>query len=242
LLQSAAVIGKTIPVEVLGLLAAARDEELRAMLNRLRAGDFLYEVGPEGQYSFKHALTHEVAYGGISPTERRELHARIVTIIERINPERLGDHVEWLGRHSTKGERWDKALEYVHQAGIKAAEHSAHRQAVAYFEQALEILARQPPGRGMAGAGRHLPVGLRTSPHRLGDLERILEHLREAETLATALDDRRRLGQVFAFMTQYFRMPGEPDRAIEAGEKALDIARWQPNSTLWVVATMSLGA
>jgi len=78
--------------------------------------------------------------------------------------------------------------------------------------------------------------------HALGDLEGILEHLREAERLATALDDQRRLGQVFAFMTQYFRMTGDPDRAIESGEKALDIARWQPNSTLWIVATTFLGS
>jgi tetratricopeptide (TPR) repeat protein len=150
--------------------------------------------------------------------------------------------VEWLALHSTKGELWDKALEYVHQAGIKAAEHSAHRQAVAYFEQALEVLARQPRSREMAERAIDLRLDFRNSLHALGDLEGILEHLREAETLATALDDQRRLGQVFAFMTQYFRMTGEPDRAIESGEKALDIARWQPNSTLWIVATMFLGA
>jgi transcriptional regulator with AAA-type ATPase domain/tetratricopeptide (TPR) repeat protein len=242
LLQSAAVIGKAIPVEVLSSLAEVREEELRLMVNRLRAADFLYEVGSEGQYSFKHALTHEVAYGGISPGERRELHARIVTVIERINPERLSDHVERLALHSTKGELWDKALDYVHRAGIKAAEHSAHRQAVAYFEQALEILARQPRSRVMAERAIDLRLDFRNSLHALGDLERILAHLREAETLATQLDDQRRLGQVFAFMTQYFRLTGDPDRAIESGEKALDIARWQPNSTLWIVATMLLGS
>ena len=150
--------------------------------------------------------------------------------------------MERLALHSTKGELWDKALEYAHQAGIKAAEHSAHRQAVAYFEQALEVLARQPRSREMAERAIDLRLDFRNSLHALGDLERILEHLREAEALATALDDQRRLGQVFAFMTQYFRMTGEPDRAIESGEKALDIARWQPNSTLWIVATMFLGS
>ncbi len=242
LLQSAAVIGKTIPFEVLSVLSGVREEDLRAMLNRLRAADFLYEVGPEGQYTFKHALTHEVAYGGIPPGERRELHARIVAVVERINPERLTDHVERLALHSSKGELWDKALEYVHRAGIKAAEHSAHRQAVAYFEQALEIVGRQPRSRQMAERAIDLRLDFRNSLHALGDLERILEHLREAETLAITLDDRRRLGQVFAFMSQYFRLTGDPDRAIESGEKALDIARWQPNSTLWIVANMFLGS
>src|SRR5258705_3096324 len=94
----------------------------------------------------------------------------------------------------------------------------------------------------MAGRAIYLRLGFRNSLHGLGELERILEHLREAEALATALDDQRRLGQVFAFMTQYFRLTGDPDRAIESGEKALDIARWQPNSTLWIVATTFLGS
>src|SRR6185503_751356 len=88
LLQSAAAIGKTVPVEVLAALAGAREEELRLLLNRLRAAEFLYEVGVDGQYTFKHALTHEVAYGGIPPAERREIHARIVAVIEQINPAR----------------------------------------------------------------------------------------------------------------------------------------------------------
>jgi len=242
LLQSAAAIGKTVPVEVLAALAGAREEELRLLLNRLRAAEFLYEVGVDGQYTFKHALTHEVAYGGIPPAERREIHARIVAVIEQINPERLADHVERLAHHSLRGELWDKALEYAHRAGIKAAEHSAHRQAVACFEQALEILARQPRGREATERAIDLRLDFRNSLHALGDFERILEHLRQAEALATGLDDRRRLGQVFAFMSQYFRLTGEPDRAIESGEKALDIARWQPNSTLWVVANLFLGS
>ena len=242
LLQSAAAIGKTVPLEVLVALAGAREEELRLLLNRLRAAEFLYEVGADGQYTFKHALTHEVAYGGIPPLERRETHARIVAVIEQINPDRLADHVERLAHHSLRGELWDKALDYAHRAGIKAAEHSAHRQAVAYFEQALEILARQPRGRETTERAIDLRLDFRNSLHALGDFERILEYLRQAETLAAGLDDRRRLGQVFAFMSQYFRLTGDPDRAIESGEKALDIARWQPNSTLWVVANLFLGS
>ncbi len=242
LLQCAAAIGKTVPVEVLAALTGVGDDELRLLLNRLRAAEFLHEVGTEGHYTFKHALTHEVAYGGIPPAERREIHARIVAAIERINPERLADHVERLAHHSLRGELWDKALQYVHRAGIKAAEHSAHRQAVAYFEQALEIVARPPRGRESIERAIDLRLDFRKSLHALGDFEGILEHLRQAEALAAGLDDRHRLGQVFAFMSQYFRLTGDPDRAIESGEKALDIARWQPYSTLWTMANLFLGS
>ncbi len=242
LLQWAAAIGKTVPLEVLAALTGMGDDELRPLLNRLRAAEFLHEVGTEGHYTFKHALTHEVAYGGIPPAERREIHARIVAAIERINPERLADHVERLAHHSLRGELWDKALEYVHRAGIKAAEHSAHRQAVAYFEQALEIVARQSRDRESVERAIDLRLDFRKPLHALGDFEGILEHLRQAETLAAGLDDRHRLGQVFAFMSQYFRLTGDPERAIESGEKALEIARRQPHSTLWVMANLFLGS
>ena len=242
LLQSAAVIGKTVMVDVLSVLADLRESELRAVLDRLRAADFLYELDLEGQYSFKHALTHEVAYGSIAAPERRDLHARIVVAIESIHAERLTEHVERLALHSTKGEQWDKAVAYLHLAGIKAAERFSHRQAAVSFEQALEILRRLPRRRETVQRAIDLRLDLRNSLQALGELERILEYLREAETLAASLDDSRRLGQIFALMTQTYRMTGQPDQAIESGEKALDIARWQPNSLLWLVANLYLGA
>ena len=50
----------------------------------LQAGEFLYEARlfPDLEYTFKHALTHEVAYGSLLQERRRALHARIVDAIE----------------------------------------------------------------------------------------------------------------------------------------------------------------
>ncbi|HYB71460.1 MAG TPA: tetratricopeptide repeat protein, partial [Candidatus Bathyarchaeia archaeon] len=108
--------------------------------------------------------------------------------------------------------------------------------------QALEILRRLPRRRETVQRAIDLRLDLRNSLQALGELARILEYLREAETLATSLEDSRRLGQIFALMSQTYRMTGQPDRAIECGEKALDIARWQPNSLLWILANLYLGA
>src|SRR5262249_30072499 len=43
---------------------------------------------PEPEYTFKHALTHEVAYGGLLQERRRTLHARIVTALEALAGDR----------------------------------------------------------------------------------------------------------------------------------------------------------
>jgi len=106
LLQAASVIGKDVP---LALLHAITDQDEGAVGNGLRelqATEFLYETRlfPDAEYTFKHALTHEVTYGSLLQDRRRALHASIVDAIERLKAERLGEHVELLARHAVTGE------------------------------------------------------------------------------------------------------------------------------------------
>ena len=76
LLQSAAVVGKDVPLGLLQAMADRLEEDLRRGLTRLQAAEFLYETAlfPEPEYTFKHALTHEVAYGSFLQERRRALH------------------------------------------------------------------------------------------------------------------------------------------------------------------------
>ncbi len=95
------------------------ERELRQSLARLRAAEFLYETRlfPEVEYTFKHALTHEVTYGGLLRERRRELHARIVHAIEALHRNRLSEQIERLAHHALHGELWEAAVEYARQAG-----------------------------------------------------------------------------------------------------------------------------
>src|SRR5438309_6497526 len=107
------------------------EEELRRGLGHLQAAECLYETSlfPEREYTFKHALTHEVAYGGLLQERRRVLHGRIVETIEGLAGEGLDEQVERLAHHALRGEVWAKALVYCQQAGEKALARSAHREA-----------------------------------------------------------------------------------------------------------------
>ena len=140
LLQSAAVIGKDVPFSLLQAITELSDEELRRGLTHLQAAEFLYETSlfPDLEYTFKHALTHEVAYGSLLHERQRALHARIVEAIETLYPDRLIEQVERLAHHAARGEVWGKAVTYLRQAGAKADARSAHREAASYFEQALD--------------------------------------------------------------------------------------------------------
>jgi len=146
LLQSAAVIGKDVPFVLLQAIEDQSDEELRKALTALQAAEFLYETSlfPDLEYTFKHALTHEVAYGSFLQERRGALHARIVEAIEKLYSDRLTEQVERLAHHALRGELWGKAVEYSHQAGVKSTTRSANREAIPYFEQALEVLGHLP--------------------------------------------------------------------------------------------------
>src|SRR5262249_47252967 len=146
LLQTAAVIGTEVPFALLQAIAEMSEEALYQGLTHLQAAEFLYETSlfPERVYTFKHALTHEVAYGSLLQERRRGLHARIVEALEGLAEDRLTEHVERLGHHALQGEVWAKALAYCRQAGEKAMARSAYREAVGYFEQALSPLQHVP--------------------------------------------------------------------------------------------------
>ena len=65
--------------------------------------------------------------------------------------------------------------------------------------------------------------------------------LREAETLAKAIDDHRRLGRVSLYMTEYFRPMGDSDRAVESGQHALALAESLSDFGTQVVAHVLTG-
>src|SRR5262249_32534274 len=131
LLQTAAVVGTDVPVAVLAAVAGTAADVLTDGLARLQAAELLYETSlvPDAVYTFKHALTHEVAYDSLLHERRRALHARIVGAIETLYPDRLAEHVERLAHHAVQGEVWEKAFVYLRQAGAKAFGRSANRQA-----------------------------------------------------------------------------------------------------------------
>jgi class 3 adenylate cyclase/tetratricopeptide (TPR) repeat protein len=223
LLQTAAVIGTEVPFSLLQTIAELPEEALHRGLAHLQAAEFLYETRlfPEREYTFKHALTHEVAYSSLLQERRRVLHTRIVDAVETLYADRLAEQVERLAHHVLRGEVWDKALTYCRQAGEKALARSAHREAMGYFEQALSALPHLPEQRDTLEQAVDLRLALRTALAPSSDLGRILTRLHEAETLAEALVDPRRLGQVVLFLASHFNQVGAYDQAIAAAQRAL---------------------
>jgi class 3 adenylate cyclase/tetratricopeptide (TPR) repeat protein len=244
LLQSAAVIGKDVPFVLLQGIADLGEDELRRGLEHLQAAEFLYETSlfPDLEYTFKHALTHDVAYGSVLQDRRRELHARVVETIEALYADRLTEQVERLAFHAFRGEAWAKAVRYLRQAGAKAFARSANRENVAYLKQALAALAHLPETRDTLELAIDLRFELRNSLFPLSELDAMLATLRDAERLATALDDSRRLGWVWVLMSQYHWVTGHLKEARSFGERADALAGTLGDPALQAVANYYAGA
>ncbi len=225
-LQTAAVVGTEVPFPLLEAIAELPEEPLRRALLHLQTAEFLYETTlfPELEYTFKHALTHEVAYGSLLQERRRTLHAQIVTALEALAGDRLTEQVERLAHHALRGEVWEKAFPYCRQAGAKAFARSAYREAVADFEQALVALQHLPVNRDVLEEAIDLRLDLRNALAPLWEYGRMLDILREAETVAETLDDQGRFGQVATYLTHAFFAEGDQDRALGYGHRALTIA------------------
>src|SRR5262245_57797496 len=243
LLQYAAVVGRDVPITLLGAIADDDAEPFAARLARLQTAEFLYETepGPDARYTFKHALTHDVAYGALLQEPRRLVHGRILDALEALPAGRFADQTERVAYHAYRSERWDKAVRYCRLVGLRAAARSASREAVASLEQAvtaLNHLERDPDNMAL---GVDVRLDLQSALVPLGDLDRILGCLTEAEQLAEELGDQRRLGRVLAYMAHCLWWSGEPDRAVASGQRALGLARALGDFDLQVITHVRLG-
>jgi tetratricopeptide (TPR) repeat protein len=244
LVQIAAVMGPEVPVPLLHRLAGLPEDALQRGLAHLQAAEFLYETQlfPEPVYAFKHALTREVAYASLLHERRRILHAQIVEALEMLAGDRLDEQVERLAQHAFRGEVWDKAVAYYQQAGAKAHARAAWHEAVTCCEQALTALTHLPEISDRTVLAIDLRRSLGRALELLGEYDRARTHLKEAESLARALDDRARLGRVLVDIVQSRRMQADYANAMAVGQRALAIAAELGDRALQVAATQRLAS
>jgi class 3 adenylate cyclase/tetratricopeptide (TPR) repeat protein len=225
LLQTASVIGKDVPFALLKAITELPEGELRAGLSALQTAEFIHEVSwfPELEYTFDHALTHEVTYSGLVKERRQASHARIVDALERLALGHPMERVERLAQHAVRGAVWSKATTYLRRTGANAVAQSAYPQAVTCFEQALEALGHLPQSVGTMTDEIDLRFDLRNALFALGRLEELFVHLNHANVVAETLGDERRLGWVAAYLSHYFWRVGDHPRSIETGQQGIAI-------------------
>jgi class 3 adenylate cyclase/pimeloyl-ACP methyl ester carboxylesterase len=190
LVQTAAVIGNEISLPLLHAIAELPEEVLHRGLTHLQAAEFLYETSlfPELAYTFKHALTRDVAYGSLLYERRRMLHGRVGIAIEALYPDRLAEYSEMLANHFEQGEVWSEAVHYLLSAAEKAKSQYGYPQAARFCARALEAAGH---AQGLDEEGVHGLALLGDLWSLMGDLERANQSYEQA--LAVTTDPPMRL-------------------------------------------------
>ena len=226
LLQSASVIGKDFALALLGEIADADVDTVQRGLANLQAAEFIYETRlfPDREYTFKHALTHDVAYGGLLAERRQLLHANIVEAIERLQADRLTEHVDRLAYHATRGALWEKAHTFGVQAGRRAAAQSANRAVLEAFQGALAALEYLPETPRTIAENIDLRFELRDAHFVLSEMASILPHLEKAQVLAERIGDRERMALAVLYKSGFHWVRGEHHLAVETSLRGLAAA------------------
>ena len=240
-LQCSAVIGEQVPAGLLEATVDSSPASVRASIERLRAMEFLDDrpLFPEPIYVFRHALTHDVAYGTLLHEARQQLHARVLAALEQGWPDDRPGLPEQRAYHAFAGGVWDRAVQYGREAAARTG--LGAREAIGFLENALAALARLPDGHGE----RELAVDIRHQMCALlipqGEHRRMLAVLREAETLATGLGDDARLVRTLALLCTGHWEVGNTPEALATGARAVSMAERLGDPGLELSAKLSLG-
>ena len=228
LLQTLAVLGREFPLGLVQRVTRKPEDELERMLSRLQAGEFIYEqpAADDVEYTFKHALTQEVAYNSVLLERRRVLHERAGDAIEVLYLARLDDHLAELAHHYGHGASLRKAVHYLGRAGNQALERSAFSEGRILLSRGLEMLKELPDDTQRAREEIDMQTALGFSLFAMGapgGSEREAASVR-AKELSERLGDKAKLIEALTFLSNVRANRAELQPARELAEQAVVLA------------------
>lgn len=139
----AAAIGREFRVDLLRKLTAPGTDTLAQALDLLHASGLIVRVDAH-TCQFRHALIQEAAYQSQTRADRQATHQRLADLLQADYPELTASHPELLARHQAGAGLVRQAIASWTRAGQRAAHASAHREAVAHYRAALQLLMTLP--------------------------------------------------------------------------------------------------
>jgi class 3 adenylate cyclase/tetratricopeptide (TPR) repeat protein len=202
MLQEASVIGRSFLYEILKQVTELKDQCERCLIGLERLDLIRTKaIQPDLEYIFKHALTQEVVYNGLLKKERQEIHERIANVMEHLFQERLSEFYETLAFHFKQGQSIHKAVDYLMKSGEKSLRRYAVEESHQYFQEGFNLLADKPE---RTKEENELLIDLLVKWalvfYYRGDAIGLVNLLLEHESLAVSLDDKERLGMLYAWL------------------------------------------
>ena len=225
-LQIGSVIEREFSFGLLNEVAEMGERDLISCLSALKDSELIYERGifPDSVFVFKHAFTREVVYGSLLSARKKELHNRIGQIIESAYAQRLEEFYEILAQHYLTAENQDKAQHYLKLSGEKSMRNYAAKEAVSYFERALNILEKIGESDEIIRTKIDICILIYQSYSSIGYPEEMLQVLQKGEQLARKLSDQKKLSQFLTYISIYYSGVGKPSLGIKHLEESFQTA------------------
>jgi predicted ATPase len=245
LLQTLAVLGKEFTLRHLKAMVARSNSELERMLADLQLAEFIYEQPSlsDVEFTFKHALTQEVAYYSVLTERRRMLHERAGAAIEELFADRLEECIDQLAYHYGRSANLTKAIEYMQLAGELAVARSSLREAVEKLTGALELLRTLPASQEHTRRELALQMNLGSAFLGLegfGSRERELAYTRASE-LCQEMEDNREIFPVLWNLCQLNIQRGKLQAAREFARQSLALAERVQDVSFIMAAHYNVG-
>ena len=243
LLSRASVIGQTFAHQLLARIVPERREQLLAALNRLCQLGFLQRtrVVPHLEFSFKHALIHDVAYGSLPRALRKNLHSQLAAIL-RSRILQIPNRLALLAQHCLRSEQWAKGFVFGLAAGRDALRRSQHREAVVLLEGAATALGQFPRTERNSVRRAAVSLDLADALFPLGRKQDAEQQLNAAQTAARRSKDGRMLTRTWCSFTLHHWVAGDLDAAHRIGMRALRRAEKDGHEDLRLLMVSRLGA
>ncbi|MEM5318271.1 adenylate/guanylate cyclase domain-containing protein [Paraburkholderia sp. JHI869] len=246
LLQHLAIVGKEFPWSLIRQVVEQSEDELRRLLSRLTAAEFIYErpAFPEVEYTFKHALTQEVAASSLLSEQRSLLHERTARAIEALYAGRLNEHCSELAHHYSLSSNSQKAVDYMHRAGQQAMERSASFDAMRHFQTALALLERLPetPERARQELALRLSLGPALMAARGYAAPDVEATYTRALALCEQIGDSSQLFPAQFGLRTYYSLRANYENSRVLGERLMRVACNAQDPDLLVEAHSALGS
>ena len=246
LLQTLAVIGREFPLPLIRGVTQLADDELERMLAGLQMGEFIYEQPaiPDVEYTFKHALTQEVAYNSVLTERRKLLHGQTGAALEALHSGHLEDHLGELAHHYSRSGNTAKAIEYLRRAAEQATARSAYQEAMSQLNMALGLLETLAPGPTRDGQELALRLALTTPIFATRGFtgEDAKANLERARALCSGVGDTITTVKVLVGLRTFYFVRGELRIAHELARQMLDIAARDPGEITTYYANGAVGS
>jgi class 3 adenylate cyclase/tetratricopeptide (TPR) repeat protein len=144
--QIGAALGRQFSHELISAVAPLPQPQLDDALEQLASAGLMVQHGtpPDAEYTFKHALVQDAAYGTLLLSRRRQLHARIAATLENHFPDIVLAQPALLAQHCTQAGLGEKAVVQWLKAGQQAAARSAMAEAIGQLQRGLDVLTGLP--------------------------------------------------------------------------------------------------